>query len=351
MMNRNPNIEIRNPKQIRKSKCQTEVYFDIRISNLFRISTFGFQIFLLVALPIAGAVAAIETTTILQQQSPVTLSVRAKVERGQIDLRLADSLILIITVDGSAQLEVKPSAIQASEVIKIRGRQAPAITEHKEGRRWQQTFHLEPLVPGDHSVQLQPLEYREKPGEWKTVKWRPVPIKVTTQIQSADADDLRDITDIEKLPERPSPWLWLAWGLAGVCGSAILLVGIRQWRKSRRRLQPALTPKQWAVRELERVLALNLPAKGEVERFHTMLSNVVRRYLENRYALPARRQTTPEFLQTMQTAPQLSADQQALARSFLERCDLAKFANAQATAEECALTAAMVAEFLEETPG
>jgi hypothetical protein len=81
-----------------------------------------------------------------------------------------------------------------------------------------------------------------------------------------------------------------------------------------------------------------------------MLSNVVRRYLEKRFALPARRQTTPEFLQTMQNAPQLSADQQALVRSFLERCDLAKFANAQATAEECAVAADMVAKLLEETP-
>src|SRR5262249_8390126 len=154
-----------------------------------------------------------ENTTILQQHGPVTLSVRAKVERDQIDLRLADSLLLIITVDGSAQLEVKPCAIQASEVIKIRGRQAPAITEHKGGLRWEQTFHLEPLVPGNHSVQLEPLEYREKPGEWKRVKWRSVLIKVTTQIQSANADDLRDISNIEKLPERPSAWPWLVWGL------------------------------------------------------------------------------------------------------------------------------------------
>jgi hypothetical protein len=52
----------------------------------------------------------------------------------------------------------------------------------------------------------------------------------------------------------------------------------------------------------------------------------------------------------MQNAPQLSTDQQALVRSFLERCDLAKFANAQATAEECALAADMVAKLLGETP-
>src|SRR5262245_23835304 len=167
MMKRNPKSEIRNSKQIRNPNI--DLGFGFRICFEFRISAFGFRIFLIVALPIAGAVAAIENATILQQQGPVTLSVRAKVERAQIDLRLADSLLLTITVEGTAQLEVKRSAIQASEVIKIRGRQAPVITEHKDGQRWQQTFHLEPLVPGNHSVQLEPLEYQEKPGEWKTV--------------------------------------------------------------------------------------------------------------------------------------------------------------------------------------
>lgn len=303
--------------------------------------------FIILAVVISGTAAAIETATILQQQGPAALSALAKVEGGQVNLRLADSLRLILTVEGSGNLNVKPAAIQASEAIKMRGRSTPTITANGKDRlRWQQTFHLEPLVPGSHAVQLEPLEYREKPGEWTTVKWRPVLVKVTTQIKSADAEELRDITDIEKLPERPSPWIWLAWGLAGAGGAVFLFVGWRKWRKGHRQV-PALTPRQWALRELERVLALNLPAKGEVERFHTMLSNVVRRYLENRFALPARRQTTPEFLETMQNAPQLSADQQALVRSFLERCDLAKFANAQIPADECARTAAMVARFLE----
>jgi hypothetical protein len=293
---------------------------------------------------------AVVESTILQEQGQATLSVRAKVERGQVDMRLADSLLLILTVDGSDKLEVKPTAVQTSEAIKVRGRPAPAITANGKDRlRWQQTFHLEPLVPGNHLVQFNVLEYREKPGDWRKITWRPVPVKVTTQIKSADAEDIRDITDIEALPIRPSPWVWVLWSLGGIGGAVVLFLGFRQWRKSRRRAVPTLTPRQWAVRELERVLGLNLPARGEVERFHTMLSNVVRRYLEKRFALPARRQTTPEFLQTMQNSPQLSADQQALVRDFLERCDLAKFANAHATAQECAVAADMVAKFLEES--
>lgn len=318
-------------------------FFVIRHWVFVIVSSFVIWNSTLLATPVAES-------TVLQQQGPATLSVRAKVERGQVSMRLADSLLLTLTIDGSSELEVTPASLQASEVIKVRGQPAPLIMPNGKDRlRWQQTFHLEPLVPGNHAIQIEPLEYREKPGEWKKVTWRPVSIKVTTQVKSADAEDIRDITDIEELRSRPSPWIWVYWSLGGVGGLILLLVGFHQWRKRRRHALPTLSPEQWAAREMERVMGLNLPARGEVERFHTMLSNVVRRYLEKRFALPARRQTTPEFLQTMQHAPQLSADQQALVRGFLERCDLAKFANAQVSVEECTATAEMVANFLDKS--
>ena len=63
----------------------------------------------------------------------------------------------------------------------------------------------------------------------------------------------------------------------------------------RRHRPGALTSAQVACRELDRIASLGLPAAGQVERFHTLVSNVLRRYLEKRFGLPARRQTTPEF--------------------------------------------------------
>src|SRR2546426_8710532 len=41
----NPKSESRNPKQIRNSNDQKRPAFEFRISNLFRISTFGFRIY------------------------------------------------------------------------------------------------------------------------------------------------------------------------------------------------------------------------------------------------------------------------------------------------------------------
>jgi hypothetical protein len=85
-----------------------------------------------------------------------------------------------------------------------------------------------------------------------------------------------------------------------------------------------------------------------VERYHTLLSGVVRRYLEARFRLPARRQTTAEFLEAMRRAPQLNAGQQELLRDFLERCDLGKFAPVTPSAEECRATAGMARRLIEQ---
>ena len=99
-------------------------------------------------------------------------------------------------------------------------------------------------------------------------------------------------------------------------------------------IAPPLAPHEWAARELDRIEALHLPEAGEVERFHTLLSDVVRAYLERRFSLPASQQTTAEFLEKLGQEPALSAEQRKQVGAFLERCDLVKFAGVRPTPEE-----------------
>ncbi len=165
----------------------------------------------------------------------------------------------------------------------------------------------------------------------------------------ADLGKLRDITGVEQVPEPPPepawpvwPWLVPVFVLAGG-----LLVWL--WRRRRRREVPPPPAGQWALAEIERIEGLGLTANGEVERYHTLLSDVVRRYLELRFQLPASQQTTPEFLQATATSGLLAPGQQALLGGFLERCDLAKFARAGFSADECRQVAGMARTFVEQT--
>jgi hypothetical protein len=87
-----------------------------------------------------------------------------------------------------------------------------------------------------------------------------------------------------------------------------------------------------------------------VERYHTLLSDIVRRYLELRFQLHAPQQSTDEFLEAMRRSPRLTAEQEGLLRDFLRQCDLAKFARAGFSAEECQAAARVARTFVEQTP-
>jgi hypothetical protein len=170
-----------------------------------------------------------------------------------------------------------------------------------------------------------------------------------TAPEPADLSQLRDITGIEKTGSPPSSRSWLLWlGIASVslCG---FLVVVWKWSRRNGRATSSVPPEQWALSELESIERLGLPAAGEVERYHTLLSDVMRRYWELRLHLPASHQTTPEFLKTLSSSGPLTPPQQHTLAAFLERCDLAKFARASFSAEECAATAQMARELVEQT--
>jgi hypothetical protein len=149
----------------------------------------------------------------------------------------------------------------------------------------------------------------------------------------------------------PPPPPWPRWPLGVVL--AVLLVGVAVgvWRRRRRARPeaPPLSPQAWALQELDRLEALDLPAQGAVNRYHTLLSDTLRRYLELRFQLRAPRQTTAEFLQAGETTRRLNPAQQELLRDFLQRCDLAKFAQANPSPEECRAVADVARSFVSET--
>jgi hypothetical protein len=122
------------------------------------------------------------------------------------------------------------------------------------------------------------------------------------------------------------------------------------WRR-RRRCAAALSPEDWVRQEIDRLVALDLPGRGATRRFHALLSNVLRRYLERRFLIPARRQTTPEFLRVASQDTLFTSEQQQFLRDVLERCDLAKFAGAEPSAADCAALAERTRAFVSQTVG
>lgn len=128
-----------------------------------------------------------------------------------------------------------------------------------------------------------------------------------------------------------------AWAIFLASFVALSLIGLIVWwlkRNPRPPLPPKL-PRDIALEELDQI-------NGEIEtmnpyQFSIRVSDILRRYVTNQYALPVTRQTSVEFLTALAKSSPFSANEKSLLEDFLNRCDLIKFARYEATSADSRL--------------
>ena len=247
----------------------------------------------------------------------------------------AEVVGLTLTLTGGPLLQVEPPRLadplnaweaQRNEWCRLDGRRLT----------WTIAIRLRQVKPGPATLPDVKVRFRDGPdAAWQEAEWVDV------------LKTMRDAPPPEFVPPPPLIPAWLPWLVGAVAAPLLLAAG---WLVSRRRPRPGKPPPpdQWALQELGR---LDASPPSDPAAFHTALSDVVRRYLAERFGLPATRQTTAEFLETVRRSGRLSAEQQRLLAEFLERCDLAKFAPVGASADECGEAAALARAFVERTTG
>ena len=121
------------------------------------------------------------------------------------------------------------------------------------------------------------------------------------------------------------------WAVFVAAFVGLTLFGLIAWLFLRRRPAPK-PPKLPRERALEALREM----ESEIERltpyqFSIRVSDVLRRYVTEQFALPVTRQTSVEFLGALAKASPFSNDERSLLEDFLNRCDLIKFARYEAS--------------------
>jgi hypothetical protein len=118
---------------------------------------------------------------------------------------------------------------------------------------------------------------------------------------------------------------------------ALTAVGLLIWffLRKRARMSPPQLPRDRALEALAGV-------EQEIHQidpyqFSIRVSDILRRYVTEQYALPVTRQTSIEFLSSLTKRSPFSMDDKMLLEDFLNRCDLIKFARYDATVSDSEL--------------
>jgi hypothetical protein len=153
-------------------------------------------------------------------------------------------------------------------------------------------------------------------------------LSAALSMAAAVAEAAEDIRDIRGPKFILPPWLVPAV-IAGVVLLALGALGLWRWLRRRRRPR-ALLPFEIALQRLEEMRALMQPE--DAREFSIAVSDVVRRYIEERFGVTATHRTTEEFLHDLlESSHAPLARHRALLSEFLQQCDLVKFAGMSLT--------------------
>ena len=104
---------------------------------------------------------------------------------------------------------------------------------------------------------------------------------------------------------------------------------IRKYKKNKREVSIYVSPDPAhvvAFRELEKLKDEKLWQKGEIKKYYTRLTEILRQYLEKRYGVYSMEMTTSETLESLVNTGFRKDESYTMLRSVLTGADLVKFA-------------------------
>lgn len=223
--------------------------------------------------------------------------------------------------------------------------------------RWSALFKLSPVLDGEFELPAVPLplpaealEQCEEDGSARATE----PIALTVALAQDAALSEEELARIETLDpkELDAPVSATAWTTAAV---VVVLVAAGLILLRRRRTaaalaaEPPIPANEWATAALSALRAEKLPERGELQTFHYRLSDIVREYIERRFDISAPDMTTEEFLAASTRDLRFDRAHTRVLSSFLQACDLVKYAKQLPAVDECYEALKTAAQFVEAT--
>lgn len=216
-------------------------------------------------------------------------------------------------------------------------------------------YRLEPFLSGEYQLPILTFEFydanstgdEEKKHELST---EPIDVEVTSLLgEQREQLVIADIEDVVEMPRTTTArWVWPTAAALVACAAMLVFVYLR--RKTTAELVRIFKPAHEVAYALLRALVKDdLIKAGKIKEFHERISDILRHYIEHRFALRAPERTTEEFLAELQHTDVLTETDKESIGEFLKHCDLVKFAKHEPATEQIQQTFDLVKAFIEKT--
>jgi hypothetical protein len=268
----------------------------------------------------------------LQAAPREPVEVQASVDRAVATT--GDLITYRIAVDAEASYEIEiPEAgaeIAGFRIVDIGTEETQARQGRVLHQRW---YELRADLVGSYVLPPVVVSYRQpapaggEPEPWQTLTTSEIFVEVESVLPAeGGAEDIRGLKPLHPV-RSPVPWVRLIAGLI-----IVLLLGAGvwwylRWRAKRRDAVPLRPPHEIAFEALNVLRETDFDDPAAVRQFYFQISEILRAYVEGRFAINATDLTTEEILPSLASLEDLSSEQGELLRHFLIATDQVKFAH------------------------
>ncbi|MHC9539962.1 MAG: hypothetical protein AB9903_10620 [Vulcanimicrobiota bacterium] len=252
---------------------------------------------------------------------------------------VGDIITATLEIKGPSALTVKipePSVFLGD--LELRNAKKPLMQEREGKKSIICQFEITPFTTGKKEIGPLTVRYSlsgkspvPEEGSSEEVKSNKVSLEVTSVLPK-DGKNL-DIKDIKPPMEVKYPLSYFIIGALAILLAALLIYLLVRYLLKRRqrmkedRLSAPKTPEELAMEKLKNLRESTLLSQGKVKEFYSILSDVLREYLENRHSINAPDKTTTELYRELRESNGL-APLSAEIKSLMAQSDMVKFARA-----------------------
>lgn len=262
----------------------------------------------------------------LNQADEFTGPIQTNTTLNQEEYLIGDRMTLTLTIWTEPGYQVESPTITPPEGVELVEKQTGDVEKTRKYLKYVDRYTFQTFEPGEYQLADLQISYTNLEGEDKELTLAG-PTLTVKSLLTEEAADIRDLKPIAEPSQEPAIYYLLA-GLV-----LLAVIGYLIYRFFRNRTieevevaEPPIPAHELAYQRLRELELSNYIENGQIERYFTVLSQILREYIEKRFSVKAQEMTTQEFMAQALNSVAMNGDHQDLLRAFMYKADLVKYA-------------------------